>query len=71
MEEIEMITIHKKIVVGVYGKPTEVIIPWDEYKEIEELLGLDLDEQAINDLKHAQKDRTKGKKDVYLDLDSI
>ena len=66
-----MITIHKKVVVDDIGKPTEVIIPWDEYKELEELLGLDLDKEAIEDLKRGRSDRAKGKKDAYVDLDSI
>jgi PHD/YefM family antitoxin component YafN of YafNO toxin-antitoxin module len=66
-----MRTVHKKIVVDENGKPTEVIIPWKKYKEIEELLGLDLDKKAIEDLKQAQKDREKGKKDAYVELDSI
>ena len=66
-----MFRLHKKIIVDEKGKPTEVIIPWKEYKEIEELLGLDLDKKAIEDLKQAQKDREKGKKDAYVELDSI
>jgi PHD/YefM family antitoxin component YafN of YafNO toxin-antitoxin module len=66
-----MLTVHKKIVVDEKGKPTEVIIPWKKYKGIEELLGLDLDKKAIEDLKQAQKDREKGKKDAYVELDSI
>jgi len=66
-----MITIHKKLVIDDQGKPKEVIIPWDEYKEIEAILGLDLDETAIEDLKQAQKDRKSGDIDNYLDLDSI
>ena len=66
-----MVTVHKKIVIDKRGNPTEVIIPWKEYKEIEELLGLDLDKKAIEDLKQAQKDREKGKKDAYVELDSI
>jgi len=49
----------------------EVIIPWDENKELEEILGLDLDQEAIEDLKQARKDRASGKKDAYVDLDSI
>ena len=28
-----MITVHKKIVLDGKGKPTEVIIPWVEYRE--------------------------------------
>ncbi len=66
-----MIAIHKKIVVDDKGNPKEVIIPWNEYKEMEELLGLDLDEEAISDLKQAQKDRVAGKEETYLDIDSI
>ncbi len=66
-----MLTVHKKIVVDEKGKPTEVIIPWRKYKEIEELLGLDLDKRAIEDLRQAQKDRAKGKKGAYVELDSI
>lgn len=66
-----MVTVHKKIIVDEKGKPTEVIIPWKEYKEIEELLGLDLDKKAIEDLRQAKKDREKGKKGAYVELDSI
>jgi PHD/YefM family antitoxin component YafN of YafNO toxin-antitoxin module len=66
-----MITIHKKVVVDEHGKPTEVIIPWEEYKEMEELLGLDLDKEAVSDLKQAQDDRASGNKEAYSDLDSI
>jgi len=66
-----MITLHKKIVVDEQGKPMEVIIPWDEYKELEEILGIDLDQEAIENLNQARKDRVNGKKDAYVDLDSI
>ncbi len=34
-----MLTVHKKIVTDDKGNPLEVIIPWKEHKEIEELLG--------------------------------
>jgi len=64
-----MLTIHKKLVVDKHWMPMEVIIPWDEYREMEELLGLDLDEAVIDDLRQARSDRAKGKKEVYLDLD--
>jgi hypothetical protein len=42
-----MITIHKKIVLDEKGNPSEVIIPWEDFIEIEEALGLDLDEDTI------------------------
>lgn len=66
-----MITVHKKIVVDGKGKPTEVIIPWEEYKEIEELLGLDLDKNALADLKQAKEDRENGRYEAYMELDSL
>ena len=66
-----MITVHKKIVIDEKGKPTEVIIPWGEYKEIEELLGLDLDENALADLKQAKEDRGNGRYEAYVALDSL
>ncbi len=66
-----MLTIHKKVVKDVNGNPTEVIIPWEEYKKIEESLGLDLSQEAIGDLKQAKIDRDNSNKDAYVDLDSI
>ena len=53
------------------GKPIEVIIPWEDFREIEELLGLDLDEEALEDLKEAKRDRDGNHKDTYQDLNSI
>lgn len=68
---VPTIKIHKKLVVDDQGMPMEVIIPWKEYREIEELLGLDLDAAARDDLKKAQQDRKTKKKDAFVDLDSI
>ncbi len=66
-----MLTIHKKMIVDEHGKPVEVIIPWVEFKEMEEILGLDFDQAAIDDMKQAQKDREAGNREAYLDLESI
>ena len=66
-----MLTVHKKIVLDEKGNPTEVIIPWKVYKEMEELLGLDLDKNAIEDLRQAKEDREKSKKDAYVEVDSL
>lgn len=66
-----MLTIHKKVVKDVNGNPKEVIIPWDEYKKIEESLGLDLSQDAIEDLKQAKIDRDNSNKDAYIDLELI
>lgn len=66
-----MIDIHKKIVLDENGEPSEVIIPWKEYQEIEELLGLDLDEEEIEVLREARRDREKGKKNAYTDFGKV
>ncbi|EDZ66217.1 hypothetical protein NOC27_2897 [Nitrosococcus oceani AFC27] len=63
--------IHKKIVVDEQGNPQEVIIPWDEFQELAEILGLDLDSEDLEDLRQAREDRESGKRDAYIDLDSI
>jgi hypothetical protein len=44
---------------------------WDEFREIEEILGLDLDREAIEHLEQARKDRESGKVDAYIDFDDI
>lgn len=66
-----MITIHRKYVIDEQGNPKEVIIPLEDFRMIEELLGLDLDQEAIEDLRQARRDREQGNKEAYLDLDSI
>ena len=67
---MNMMHISKKYIVDGQGNPREVIIPYKEFQEIEELLGLDLDERAMNDLRKARADRA-GNKDEYSDLDSV
>ena len=66
-----MMNIHKKIVVDEQGNPQEVIIPWNEFQEIAEILGLDLDSEALEDLSQARKDREIGKHEAYIDLDRL
>lgn len=66
-----MLDIQKKVVVDEQGQPQEVIISWEQYQQISELLGLDLDEDAIADLRQAQRDRATKNLDAYVDLDAI
>ena len=66
-----MIAIEKKIVRDAEGNPREVIISWEDYQNIIELLGLDLDEDAISDLMEARRDRESGNKDAYVRLDAV
>ena len=62
-----MLTIHKRIVVDNRGRPCDVIVPWSEFLEIEEILGLDLDANAKRDLRAARKDRMAGKGNANVD----
>ncbi len=66
-----MMRIRKKIVIDEQGKPHEVIIPSDEFQEIIDLLGLDLDEEAIADLNQGRADRASGNLNAYIDLDDV
>ena len=66
-----METINKKFIVDEHGNPKEVIILFEDFRKIEELLGLDLDENAIHDLKEARMAREAGNNNDYEKLDSI
>jgi len=66
-----MINIHKKVVLDEYGNPTEVIIPYKEFLELEELLGLDLEDEVKEHLRQAKNDRMLTKADSYINLDEI
>lgn len=48
-----------RIVVDEKGKPTDVIIPWAQFCEWMDELGLDLDEEAVADLRAAREDWQK------------
>ena len=63
--------INKKYIVDEQGNPKEVIIPVDDFRKIEELLGWDLDEEAVQQLREARRDREKANKEAFKDLDSI
>jgi hypothetical protein len=53
------------------GNLKEVFIPIEHFRKIEELLGWDLDDETIQQLREAKIDREKGNKEAYIDLDSI
>jgi len=65
-----MLSIQKKLVVHERGQPQEVIISWEQYLQIIEMLGLDLDDAAIADLREAQQDRIAEKRDAYVALNA-
>ena len=63
--------INKRYIVDENGNPKEVVILLEDYKKIEELLGLDLDNETVEQLREARKDRGSGNKNAYIELDSI
>lgn len=65
-----MLSIQKKLVVDERGQPQEVIISWEQYQQIIEMLGLDLDDAAIADLREARWDRIAEKRDAYVALNA-
>ncbi len=60
--------IHKKIVVDNKGSPHEVIIPWNEFQQIEEALGLDLEPEVVEQLQRAKRDRQEARDSAYEGL---
>jgi PHD/YefM family antitoxin component YafN of YafNO toxin-antitoxin module len=70
-KETPMDPIRKQLVVDDSGQPQAVIIGWDDFQRIEEMLGLDLDESTLHDLRECRKDRESGNEEAYVDLDSI
>jgi hypothetical protein len=68
---LRMNAIRKKIVVDHRGQPREVIIPWSQFREMIEALGLDLDEPAKKDLRAARRDWTKRNARAFKPLSSL
>ena len=63
--------INKKYIVDKHGNPKEVVILLKDFEKIEELLGLDLDNEAVRELRDARSDRESGNSAAYIDLGSI
>ena len=51
-----------------HGEPKEAIIPWEQFCEIAETLGFDLDKSAQADLRTTQRDLQKRKSAAFLPL---
>ena len=63
--------INKKYIVDEHGNPKEVIIPIEHFRKMEELLGWDLDDETVQQVREAKINREKGNKKDYINLDSI
>jgi hypothetical protein len=66
-----VIRIQKKIVVNERGEPKEAIIPWKQFCEMAEAMGMDLDEEARTDLRATRRDLQQGKTGSFVTLAKI
>lgn len=66
-----MTTIQKKIVIDEHGEPQEVIIPWAQFCELSEALGLDLDAAAQAELREAIEDSRARRREAFTSLDEL
>ena len=66
-----MTAIQKKIVLGEGGQPVEVIIPWEQFCEMSEALGLDLDSTEQAELREALDDSLARRREAFTPLDEL
>lgn len=53
------------------GCPREVIIPYAQFVELEEILGLDLNDEAKADLRQGQADLKAGNHEAFVSLEDV
>lgn len=63
--------IQKRIVLDESGQPLEVVIPWTQYCEMSEALGLDLDADAMADLREARHDWENRDRTAFVPLSEL
>lgn len=66
-----MTAIQKKIVVNERGEPQEVIIPWAQFCELSEALGLDFDAVEQAELREALQDSLARRREAFTPLDEL
>jgi PHD/YefM family antitoxin component YafN of YafNO toxin-antitoxin module len=64
-------TINSQILLGEDGKPSAVQIPYDQFVEIAEALGLDLPDGEAEELREALADSRAGRRKAFTSLDLI
>lgn len=58
--------ISKKLVLNEDGNPSEVLIPYEQYVELAETYGFDLDENEQKQLREALADSVAGNRDAFI-----
>lgn len=64
-------TITRKLVLDENGKPSEVLIPYDQFVELAETCGLDLDAEEQKGLREALTDSKAGNKDAFVPASEV
>ena len=64
-------TITHQTVIGDNGKPSAVIIPWDVFQKVREMLEGDPTPEEAEAMKEAEADRLDGNNDAFTDLDDL
>ncbi|MBW2427649.1 MAG: hypothetical protein JRF56_01725 [Deltaproteobacteria bacterium] len=64
-----MMHINKRYIVDERDNPKEVVILLGDHRKIEELLGLDMDDEGVRQLLEARQDRESGNKYAYVSGD--
>jgi len=64
-------TITHKRVVDEAGNPKEAIIPWDQFVELQEILGLDFTAEEERDLVSARRDLEEGNWDAFVGSEEL
>jgi PHD/YefM family antitoxin component YafN of YafNO toxin-antitoxin module len=65
-----MIITHQTVI-GDNGKPSAVIIPWDVFQKVREMLEGEPTPEEAEAMKEAEADRLNGNDDAFTDLDDL
>ncbi len=65
------VTITKKLVLDEKGNPSEVLIPYEQFVELAETYGLDLDEREQEELREALADSKARNRDAFIPADEV
>ncbi len=69
--EYHDMTITKKIIFDDLGEPSEVVIPYDEFVELSEAYGWDMDETERTELKEAIADSRAGNHEAFVNAADV
>ena len=64
-------TITHQTVIGDNGKPSAVIIPWDVFQKVREMLEGEATPEEAEAMNEAESDRLNGNIDAFTDLEDL